>query len=159
MEKLKKVDEIDVFYRERYGIDITAYGDVVQKSLETLYDRGVRLSVKKLYRKFELSGISLRMSSLDKIRLRALLRRMDDEPPKLTPYGARMWYLMQRRPFEAHDMAFLAGRHPEEVVNHYPHLICENGYLIPANMYSNSTASAKNAAVIRHSLSAAPHTR
>ncbi|MBR5034993.1 MAG: hypothetical protein IKX71_06775 [Bacteroidales bacterium] len=152
-------NEADVFYRERYGIDITDYGYVVQKSLESLYQRGVRLSVKKLYRKFEQSGISLKMSSLERIRLRALLRRTQDEPPMLTDYGARMWYIMQMRPFEAHDMAFLAGRFPMETARHYPHLICDDGYLIPANMYSNSTASAKKAAVIRHSLSAAPHTR
>ena len=159
MENIKKVDEVEVFYRERYGIDITAYGDVVQKSLETLYQRGVRLSVKKLYRKFEQSGISLRMCSVERVRLRALLRRMEDEPPMLTPYGARMWYIMQRRPFEAHDMAFLAGRFPMETARHYPYLICDDGYLIPANMYSNSTASVKKAAAIRHSLSPAPHTR
>lgn len=148
-----------VYFRERFGIDIDAYGEVVRLSLENLYHKGIKLNAGLLYKKFEQCGMPLRLCILERTRLMALLRRTVAEPPCLTRHGARMWYIMQCRPFEECDMAFLVSRFPEETARLYPHLFIKQGYLIPAKMYSRSTARARKAAAIRHSRSAAPQTR
>ena len=159
MEILRNEAAAGVFYRERYGIDIDAYGDIVRQSLENLYLKGVRLSTGKLYNKLAQCGVPLYMFAVNRTRMFALTRRMKAEPPSLSFFGARLWYITQRRPFENCDMAFLSNRFPEETARLYPHLIIRKGYLIPAKMYSRSTARARKAAAMRHSRSAAPHTR
>ena len=110
------------FYRERYGINICAYNQIIRQSLENLYFRGRILPASLLYKKFEECGIVLRENSLHRIRFSALVAKVAPEPPLLTHYGVRAWYLMQQNGFDAEDLAFMAKFFPEQMARMYPSL-------------------------------------
>lgn len=110
------------FYRERYGIDIQAYNPIIRQSLENLYFRGIHLSPQQLYSKFANCGIILHRISLVRIRFNALTSRVAAEPPYLTSYGARLWYLTQTHPFNEEEIDFLAANYPGQTARMYPWL-------------------------------------
>ena len=76
MKILTKGNEAEDFYRERYGIDISAFDRITRSSLENLYFRGVRLSPGKLYAKLEQCGISLHRNAVSRVRRKALNHRI-----------------------------------------------------------------------------------
>ena len=59
MEILQKDKEAEDFYKETYGIDITAFSGIICQSLENLYFKGIRLSRKVLFKKLSDCGICL----------------------------------------------------------------------------------------------------
>lgn len=123
-----KDDSAEVFYKERYGVDINAYGEIIRMSLESLYIKGVRLSNRQLYKKLAQCGIELRTGTLDRTRLTALIKKVRPEPPGLTHKGARMWYLTEPETFTDDDITFMANRFPLEMAQLYPSLW--KGYML-----------------------------
>lgn len=136
MVDLLKDKEAQAYYRESCGIDITRQGTIVRLSLENLYYRGVRLSQKKLYAKMTQCGIDLHNGVVDRTRMTAVMGKVAPEPPMLTHFGARMWYLTEPYMFDEEDWAFLTSRFPEETAERYPSLW--KGYVLEKERERNS---------------------
>ncbi len=126
MEILQKDKEAEDFYKETYGIDITAFSGIICQSLENLYFKGIRLSRKVLFKKLSDCGICLCRSKADRIRMAALVKKVEPEPPMLTSFGARIWYLTQTHPFSTEEFSFMATRFKQKTEQLYPSLW--NGY-------------------------------
>lgn len=122
MRVLESKEEARLFYRERYGLDIVLFSDVIRQSLENLYFRGVRLSRRALINKFAKCGISLQITSLEHTRLWALTRKVQAEPPSLNHQGARFWYISQPKAFSQEELGFLAKHFPLQMQRLYPSL-------------------------------------
>ena len=131
MENLKQEEGAVEFYKERYGIDITEFGDILRLSLENLFLHGVRLSPDKLFTKLTQCGVQLRPGTVDRTRLLALFKRVPAEPAGLTHQGARFWYESQLRTFDTEEIMFLSQRFPIETAERYPSLW--KGYLMDFN--------------------------
>ena len=161
MEVITTGKEAENYYKERFGINITLLGDIILQSLENLYFRGVRLSSKKLYSKLADCGVRIRTGSVERTRMSSLQKVVEAEPPLLTEFGARMWYLTQPRLFSQEDLSFMRERFPEETALLYPTLQNESfwDYLMATNTYSSTTARARNEMAIRQALSEAPQMR
>ena len=128
MQTLNNSESAEVYYKERYGLDISSLGDIHRRSLENLYFRGVELSADKLFTKLEMCGIDIRPGTVDRARLIALMHRVPAEPASLTHQGARFWDMSQRRPFSPEEILFLVNRFPKETARYYPSLW--KGYLL-----------------------------
>lgn len=122
MENLKIEEGAVKYYKERYGVDITEFGDILRLSLENLYHQRVRLSPEKLFNKLEQCGVQLRPGTVERTRLLALIKRVPAEPEGLTQQGARFWYDSQLRPFNQEEIKFLSQRFPKETAERYPSL-------------------------------------
>jgi hypothetical protein len=131
MENLKQEEGAVEYYKERYGIDITEFGDILRLSLENLFLKGVRLSPDKLFTKLSQCGVQVRPGTVDRTRLLALVKRVPAEPAGLTHHGARFWYESQLRPFDTEEIMFLSQRFPKETAKRYPSLW--KGYLMDFN--------------------------
>ena len=122
MKVLESPQLARLFYRERYGLDITVYSDAVRLSLENLYFRGVRLSTRTLYDKLAQCGIEPSYIGTDITRYYALARKVQAEPPCLSHEGARFWYSSQPRSFSTEEIRFLAQHFPKQMQRLYPSL-------------------------------------
>ena len=114
--------EAEDFYKETYGIDITTYSDIIRMSLESLYFKEIRLSRKELFKKLSDCGVHLCRSKADRIRMSALVKKVEPEPPMLTSFGAKMWYLTQARPFSTEEFSFMATHFGQKTEQLYPSL-------------------------------------
>ena len=122
MEVIQNGREAEDFYKETYGIDITMFSEILKQSLENLYFRGIRLSRKALFKKLSDCGVSLCRSKADRIRMAALVRKVEPEPPMLTSFGAKMWYLTQTHPFSTEEISFMVTRFHQKTAMLYPSL-------------------------------------
>ena len=122
MKVLESSLDARLFYRERYGIDIADYDDVIRQSLENLFFRGKRLSAKALYAKFAQCGINLSTSSIESTRFFALTKKVQPEPFHLSHHGAKFWYMSQPQAFTPEDLVFMALHFPGQMQRLYPSL-------------------------------------
>ena len=118
----RQQDGCNVYYKERYGINLGELSDVIRLSLENLYRRGVRMSPDKLFNKLEQCGVNLRTGTVERTRFTALTKRVMPEPAGLTHSAAHFWYAAQMQPFNEEEIVFLAQRFPEQTASLYPSL-------------------------------------
>ncbi len=128
MRKVYSEEQADRFYREKYGINLSSYNQIIRQSLENLYFRGRILSAELLYKKMEDCGIVLHENALHRIRIAALVAKVPAEPALLSHEGARLWYLMQTSSFDPEDLAFMAKHCPKKMARLYPSLW--KGYML-----------------------------